>query len=81
MKMRMSSARLENPRARFSTKAVLLVSLLVLGAFCSSSINAQQQSSKRYPAGKNVRITLKNISGTITVESWNRDEIKLDGNI
>jgi len=29
------------------------------------------------PAGKNVRIELKNISGTITVESWNRDEIKL----
>lgn len=77
MKMRVSSALLENPRARFSTKAVLLVSLLVLGAFCSSSINAQQRLSKRYAAGKNVRITLKNISGTITVESWNREEIKL----
>ncbi len=41
------------------------------------SVRAQQRLSKRYPAGKNIRIELKNISGTITVESWNRDEIKL----
>jgi hypothetical protein len=33
--------------------------------------------SKRYATSRNVRIELKNISGTITVESWNRDEIKL----
>src|SRR6266511_5658008 len=38
---------------------------------------AQQKVSKRYVTGKNVRIELKNISGTITVEAWNRDEIKL----
>jgi len=38
---------------------------------------AQQRVSKRYVAGKNVRIELRNISGTITVEAWNRDEIKL----
>jgi len=40
-------------------------------------VRAQQRLSKRYVTGKNVRISLKNISGTITVESWNRDEIKL----
>jgi hypothetical protein len=36
-----------------------------------------QKLSKRYPTGKNVRIELKNVSGTIEVESWNKDEIKL----
>lgn len=36
-----------------------------------------QHLSKRFPAGKNVHIELKNISGTITVEAWNRDEIRL----
>ena len=73
----MLSARFEVPRVRFYSKLVLFVSLLVYGALSVSAINAQQRLSKRYPAGKNVRITLKNISGTINVESWNRDEIKL----
>jgi len=36
----------------------------------------QQHLSKRYPVRNNVRVELKNISGTITVESWNRDEVK-----
>lgn len=36
-----------------------------------------QKLSKRYPAGKNVHIELKNVSGTIEVESWNKDEIRL----
>ena len=42
---------------------------------------AQQKVSKRYPASKNVRIELRNISGTIVVESWNRDEIRLSATI
>lgn len=41
----------------------------------------QQQLSKRYPAAKNVRIELRNISGTIVVESWNKDEIRLSATI
>jgi len=41
----------------------------------------QQQLSKRYPAGKNVRIELRNISGTIVVETWNKDEIRLSATI
>ena len=51
---------------------VLLVAALAVG-----KTNAQHNLSKRYPAAKNVRIELKNISGAIRVESWNRDEIKL----
>ena len=58
--------------ARFFS--VLITSILFSGAVM---VRAQQHLSKRYPAGKNVRIELKNISGTITVESWNRDEIRL----
>lgn len=42
---------------------------------------AQQRLNKRYPAGKNVRIELRNIFGTIEVESWNKDEIKLSATI
>ena len=77
MKARMVSAQLVTSRARFYPKLVVLALFLFIGALSVSSTPAQQQMSKRYPAQKNVRIVLKNISGTITVESWNRDEIKL----
>jgi hypothetical protein len=50
--------------------------------FCLSLVvQAQQRISKRYPASKNVRVELRNISGTIEVESWNKDEIRLSATI
>jgi hypothetical protein len=76
MSMRTLSAPFEIPRVRFYSNFLLFACFLTFGAF-SGSVDAQQRLSKRYPAGKNVRIELKNIFGTITVESWNRDEIKL----
>ena len=45
------------------------------------TVHAQQKLSKRYPAPKNVRIELRNISGTIVVESWDKDEIRLSATI
>jgi hypothetical protein len=54
-----------------------ITGLLVMAVLCVVTTTAQQRLSKRYPASNNVRIELKNISGTITVESWQRDEIKL----
>lgn len=72
----MLSARFEIPHGSLYGKLVLIASLFFAGALSVSSVTAQQRLSKRYPTGKNVRIELKNISGTITVESWDRDEIK-----
>ena len=60
-------------RAGFFTIAAVLA-LTSIG-------QAQEKMSKRYPAGKNVRIELRNISGTIVVESWNKDEIRLSATI
>jgi len=51
--------------------------LLLVGILSVATVGAQHNLSKRYPASKNVRVELKNLSGTIVVESWNRDEIKL----
>jgi hypothetical protein len=51
--------------------ATFLILMFVVGA------PAQQRVSRRYPAGKNVRLELKNVSGTITVETWARDEIRI----
>ena len=47
----------------------------------SLTVYAQQQMSKRYPAGKTVRVELRNISGTIIVEAWNKNEIRLSATI
>jgi DUF4097 and DUF4098 domain-containing protein YvlB len=75
MKIRFSTWR-PSVCAGLFTGAILLT--LVFGA---GTGRAQQKLSKRYPAGKNVRIELRNISGTIVVESWNRDEIRLSATI
>jgi hypothetical protein len=69
---------LRRPSVRAGVVAV--GAFLALGSL-SFSVQAQQRLSKRYPAGKNVRIELKNISGTIVVESWNKDEIRLSATI
>jgi hypothetical protein len=76
MKMRMSLDRFEISRIIYSRLALVLI----LSAL-SVSVSAQQTLSKRYPAGKKVRVELRNISGTIIVESWNRDEIKLSATL
>ena len=77
MKMRMLPARLEIPSTNPYAKLLLVATLLLFGALSVSSVHGQQKLSKRYPVAKNVRVELKNITGTITVESWNRDEVKL----
>jgi len=77
MKTRIVSARFLTSRARLYSKPLVLALLVFFCALSVRVTHAQQQMTKRYPAQKNVRIVLKNISGTITVESWNRDEIKL----
>src|SRR5437016_13302111 len=61
-----------NRVSNFITFLPLFVVLIV-----STSALAQQRVSRQFPAGKNVRLELKNLSGTITVETWQRDEIKI----
>jgi hypothetical protein len=53
------------------TPVVFVLTLLTTVAFGQKSV------SRHFPAGKNVRLELKNLSGTITVETWNREEIKI----
>src|SRR5215207_6602034 len=68
--------------SRLSVRAGVLAVGVLLGLGSLTFIaQGQQQLSKRYPAGKNVRIELKNISGTIVVESWNKDEIRLSATL
>jgi Putative adhesin len=64
------------PANRNRVRLAALPALFLVFAICNSAL-AQQKASRRYPAGKNVRIELKNISGTITVEAWAKDEIRI----
>jgi len=69
---------------RSPVRASLLVAgalLTVVSLSTGFAVNAQQQMSKRFPGGKNVRVELRNISGTIVVESWNKNEIRLSATI
>jgi DUF4097 and DUF4098 domain-containing protein YvlB len=67
-------------RLSFGTGLLAIGAILALTSV-SFTVKAQQKLSKRYPAGKNVRVELKNISGTISVESWDKDEIRLSATI
>jgi len=56
---------------------VLSAFLLIVPLSVASVALGQRRVSRNFPAGKNVRVELRNISGTITVETWNRDEIRV----
>jgi len=68
-------------RVRLLSTSTVIVAIYLAGALGITTSFAQQHVTKRYPARKNVRVELKNISGTITVESWDRDEIKLSATL
>ncbi|MBV9209498.1 MAG: hypothetical protein JOZ52_02650, partial [Acidobacteria bacterium] len=58
--------------ARLVTAAL---SLFILTA--ASAAHAQQRFSKTYPARKNISIHLSNWSGAITVEGWDKSQVKI----
>jgi DUF4097 and DUF4098 domain-containing protein YvlB len=66
---------------RSSRAGFIAIGALLALTSLTLTLHAQQQLSKRYPAGKNVHVELRNISGTIVVESWNKDEIRLSATI
>ena len=78
MKTNLSGVRLTVSRAR---RLSVLMALSVLCLLGTGLAQAQQHISKRYPAGKNVRLGLKNVSGEIIVESWDRDEIRISATL
>jgi hypothetical protein len=63
-------------RPRRRARAVLTVAALAL-LVLSIPVDAFAQKSftRKYPARKNVRFEIKNVSGSITVESWDKNEI------
>jgi Toastrack DUF4097 len=56
---------------------MVLAAILMLSLISFQTALAQRSYSKTYPARNNINIELKNLSGAITVEAWDRNEIKL----
>ena len=74
------NTRFSNWRVSSRAGVVAVGAILALASLSLSAV-AQQHVNKRYPVGQNVRIELKNISGTVIVESWNKNEIRLSATI
>jgi hypothetical protein len=58
---------------RIFSPSLLIIVLLAL----AGTAFGQKRVSRQFPAGKNVRLELRNMSGTITVETWDKNEIKV----
>lgn len=65
----------------FRASPLFLVLVIATLAISPELAAAQKQLSKRFPAGKSVRLVIRNISGKVTVESWDRDEVKVSATI
>lgn len=56
---------------------ILLLSVVFFFASSVVEVFAQKRFSKSYPASKNVRLELTNRTGTVTVEGWDKDEVRI----
>jgi hypothetical protein len=82
--LREMKLRLHGGEKMKGTRALLVWAAVLLLLSSSSTLTALAQKktfSRKYPASKTVRISLKNSYGTITVEAWDRDEIKLSADM
>lgn len=57
--------------------AILLISVVFFFASTAPESFSQKSFSRTYPASKNVRLQLTNRTGTVTVEGWDRPEVKI----
>lgn len=58
-------------------KTTILLLGVVFFFASAAEISAQKRFSKSYPASKNVSLKLINRTGTITVEGWNKEEVRI----
>ncbi len=59
------------------TKTTILLLSVVFFFASAMKIFAQEKFARSYPASKNVRLQLTNRTGTVTVEGWDRAEIRV----
>lgn len=65
----------------FRVQLFPLFLVLAVLAIAPASTPAQQQVSKRFTTGSKVRFVIRNISGKVVVESWDRNEVKISATL
>jgi predicted HicB family RNase H-like nuclease len=78
MNIRPNDTRRRTITARAISSLFALAVLLLIPA---GAAFAQKSITRKYPAQKNVRFEMKNISGTITVEAWDKNEIQVTAKV
>lgn len=68
-------------QSRFLRTTVACVSVVFFLCLGASSIAAQKKFSRTYPAGQAVRLKLLNRTGTVTVEGWDRQEVRIEATL
>lgn len=66
---------------RFVKTTVACVSVVFFLCVAAGHTAAQKKFSRTYPAARNVRVKLVNRTGTVTVEGWDRDEVRIEANM
>jgi len=59
-------------------KTTTLLSVVFFLSIFVGEASAQKTFSRKYPAGQDIRLTLMNRTGTVTVEGWNRAEVSIE---
>lgn len=60
---------------------ILLLSVVFFFVSFQDEAFGQKKFAKSYPATKNIRLQLTNRSGTVTVEGWNKDEVRISASM
>ncbi|CAN5206455.1 hypothetical protein BH20ACI1_BH20ACI1_24700 [soil metagenome] len=63
--------------AGIKTTILLLSVVFFFVSVAPTEISAQKRFSRTYPASKNVRLLLTNRTGTVTVEGWDKNEVRI----
>ena len=62
-------------------KTTILILTVVFFFAASTLAEAQKKFARSYPASKNVRLQLTNRTGTVTVEGWDKNEVKISADL
>jgi DUF4097 and DUF4098 domain-containing protein YvlB len=58
-----------------------LVALVAFFCLAHTDASAQKRVTKEYPANANVRLFINNRSGTVTVEGWDKNKVKVSASL
>jgi len=64
-----------------AAKTTIFLSVVFFFGVSALDASAQRRFNRTYPAGQNVRLTLMNRTGTVTVEGWNRPEVSITADL